>query len=216
VIQRTSHASPATSVRVEYLGFQNVGEEREFRFRVHRADAWSEYRLRVAIAAFATTRLQDGPDICYQRLVQFLASGEPAPTEAIAVLDSDLTAYRDAHRKIVKHRRGWVPSPPNPTAAPAARPRYEPRPAAPMPAPRPEEAPPRFAEGQRVTHAIFGPGVTVSSSGDHTLVRFDEHGTKKFVTTMLQAEVLSGPGTWETPRRGSNRPVKVSRDRTPR
>jgi hypothetical protein len=198
--------------RIEYLGFQNVAAEREFRFRIHGTEGWNEYRLRVAIAAFGTTRLQDGPDICYQKLLKVLAAGEAPGADPILIDDADLASYKEAHTKVAKHRAGWVPS--TATVPPVAPPRNEPRPRPPTPA---ENVPlPRFQEGQRVSHATFGEGVTISSGGGHTLIQFDEHGPKRFVTSMLKADVISAAGTWESGPRGVNRPVKVARDPAPR
>jgi hypothetical protein len=48
--------------------------------------------------------------------------------------------------------------------------------------------------------------VTTSSSGGHTVVRFDQDGLKTFITSMLDVAVLSAPHTWETGPRGNNRP----------
>src|SRR5206468_1227167 len=63
--------------------------------------------------------------------------------------------------------------------------------------------------GQRVSHAIFGVGVTSSSSRGHTVVCFDEGGTRTFVTSILKVDVLSAPHAWETTPRGKNRPCGV-------
>jgi hypothetical protein len=67
------------------------------------------------------------------------------------------------------------------------------------------ETAPAFDEGQRVSHAIFGAGVTMASSGDYTSVHFDDDGSRTFVTSLLNLEVLSAPHTWETGPRGRNR-----------
>ena len=69
-------------------------------------------------------------------------------------------------------------------------------------------ASPTLADGQRVNHAVFGMGVTTETTRAHTVVRFDRDGPKRFVTSMLEVEVLSAPHTWETNRRGMNRPCK--------
>ena len=69
---------------------------------------------------------------------------------------------------------------------------------------------PALEEGQRVSHAVFGAGVTASSSGGRTAVHFDLNGPKTFVTALLKLEVLSAPGTWETGPRGKNRPCATT------
>jgi hypothetical protein len=63
-----------------------------------------------------------------------------------------------------------------------------------------------FDEGQRVRHAVYGRGVTTGSDGGYTSVQFDEHGTRTFVTAMLELETLSAPHAWEAGPRGKNRP----------
>lgn len=199
--------SPGRFVRVEYLDFQNVAEHREFRLRVYGPDESTEFRLRIAIAAFGAgrVRLQDGPDVCYQKLLRAVAAGETASPDLITIDDFDLASYREAHTHLPKHR-SWTPSSP-PT--PAIMPRKRPRTPSPQPAVAPlvtKDTDPALEEGQRVSHAVFGVGVTTSSSGGHTVVRFDQDGPKTFVTSMLEVDVLSAPHTWETGPRGKNRP----------
>jgi hypothetical protein len=50
--------------------------------------------------------------------------------------------------------------------------------------------------GQRIQHARFGAGVTTICTDTRTTIAFDEHGVKTFVSSMLEVEILSGPGTW--------------------
>lgn len=50
--------------------------------------------------------------------------------------------------------------------------------------------------GQRVQHARYGTGVTMLCTGGRTTIAFDDHGVRTFVASMLEVEVLSGPGTW--------------------
>src|SRR5882762_8356439 len=110
--------SPRAFVRVEYLGFQNLAEHREFRFCIFRPDGTTNLRVSIAMAAFGDgrIRLQDGPDVCYQKLLAALAAGEPAVPEVIRIDDADLASFRDAHTKAAKHRKSWVP-PPAPSPA---------------------------------------------------------------------------------------------------
>jgi hypothetical protein len=44
------------------------------------------------------------------------------------------------------------------------------------------------------------------SSGGRTVISFDEHGPRTFVTSLLEVDLLSAPHTWETTIRGKNRP----------
>jgi hypothetical protein len=202
--------SPGRLPRVEYLDFQDIAEHREFRLRVCGPDGSTEFRVRIPIAAFGAARVrrQDGPDVCYQRLLQAVAAGETASSDVITIEDVDLASYREAHTKVPKHR-SWTPlSPPTLAIVPRKRPM--------TPSPQLTVAPPvtndtkaALAEGQRVSHAVFGVGVTTSSSRRHTVVRFDQDGPKTFVTSMLKLDVLSAPHTWETGPRGNNRPCRT-------
>ena len=193
--------------RVEYLGFQNLEEHREFRYRVHVAEAPAELRVRIPLAAFGDgrVRLQDGPDVCYQKLLRAAGTGENVIPDLITIDDADLAGYREAHTPATRHR-SFTPATTQKAAAPRNPPRtpFQPRPVPPPPAALP---PPAFGVGQRVRHAVFGAGVTAASSREHTVVCFDEGSKKTFVTSILELDVLSAPHTWETTRRGVNQPV---------
>jgi hypothetical protein len=200
-------------VRVEYLDFADVGEHREFRFAVYSPDGSSELRLRIANAAFEAHRVrrQDGPDLCYQKVLQAIAAGVTEHADVSTIEDVDLVRYRDDHTVVAKRR----PHTPPPPGTEAAGPRRQPphRPSAPRAAsPRSaavaaaEPVEPTLAEGQRVRHAIFGLGVTTAATSARTVVSFDRDGPRAFVTSMLEVEVLSPPHTWSTGPRGVNRP----------
>jgi hypothetical protein len=201
---------PGAFVRVEYIGFQDVAEHREFRLRVYGREGSTEFRFGIAIAAFGAGRvsLQDGPDVCYQKLLRAIAAGETASPHVITIDEVELASYREAHTPVKKHR-SWAPlSPPTPPLVPrepARRPVPPPLAASPVASYRA----PGLEEGQRVRHAIFGDGVTIASSVGHTAVCFDTGGTKTFVTSMLEVDALSAPHTWETSRRGVNRPRRT-------
>lgn len=200
-------APPAAGfVRVEYLGFQNAAEHREFRLRICGPQGSTEIRMCIAFAAFGAgrVRMQDGPDVCYQKLLRAVAAGETASLEGITIDDVELASYREAHTKVPKHRAGWVPTPPTPAIAPWKR-RRELSPRPPVAAVVANTGEPELEEGQRVSHAVFGVGVTTSSARGRTIVRFDVDGPKTFITSMLKLDVLSAPGTWETTSRGKNR-----------
>ncbi len=205
--------SPGRGVRIEYLDSREVDEHREYRFRVYGLDGSNEYRLRIANAAFDArrVRMQDGPDLCYQKLLRAIAAGLTAQPDVITIADTDFFSYRDDHTPVPK-RRTWTPSTPATAAvAPRRPPQSRPRPTR-TPSPRPAvaalaaEIEPAFAAGQRVNHAVFGLGVTAATTSARTVVAFDEGGPKSFVTSMLEVEVLSAAHTWETSPRGMNRP----------
>jgi hypothetical protein len=203
--------SPAIPfVRVEYLGFETVGEHREFRLRVYGPDASREFHFRIAIASFTDggIRMQDGPDVCYQKLLQ-VAAGDTTSADVVTIDGADLASYREAHTKVAKHRRSWTPPSTlaTPVPAPAVVRRQRPTAALLLPLAVPPVAEsPAFEEGQRVSHAVYGAGVTTSSNGAHTVVTFDKQGPKMFITSMLKVTVLSAAHAWETGARGKNRP----------
>ena len=43
---------------------------------------------------------------------------------------------------------------------------------------------PAFAQGAQVEHARFGLGSVVSCNDDYIVIKFDEHGEKKFVSSI--------------------------------
>ena len=40
---------------------------------------------------------------------------------------------------------------------------------------------PAFAQGAQVEHSKFGLGAVISCNDDHIVIKFDDHGEKKFV-----------------------------------
>lgn len=201
--------SPPSSgrfVRIEYLDFQNVPEHREYRFRAYGPDGWAELRLRIAVADFGAgrVRLQDGPDVCYRKLLGAIAAAETALPDVITIDDADFASYREAHTHVPKRQSFSASSPPTPASVPRRQPRI-PSPRLPVAPLVTSDAEPPLEEGQRVSHAVFGAGVTASSGGGHTVVRFDQDGPKTFVTSLLEVDVLSAPHTWVAGPRG-NRP----------
>jgi hypothetical protein len=44
---------------------------------------------------------------------------------------------------------------------------------------------PAFAQGAQVEHGKFGLGSVVSCTEEHIVIKFDEHGEKKFVTSIV-------------------------------
>lgn len=50
-----------------------------------------------------------------------------------------------------------------------------------------------LSEGQRLNHPQYGLGVVKESDAERTTIDFDEHGEKKFVTSMMTAELIGEP-----------------------
>ncbi len=200
-----------TRTRIQYLDYGDEADYREYRLALHSEQGTVEARVRIPVAAFAANRvlLQDGPDVCYQRLVRMLSAGDAASQDVITVDGAELAAHREAHtpapRRSVTPKSAPKRLPMTRTPVPEKRPKLPV--ASPPPAAEPE---PAFDEGQRVSHATFGAGVTMGSSGGRTSVQFDDHGVRTFVTSMLELELLSAPHAWEAGPRGKNRPRDAS------
>jgi hypothetical protein len=202
------HPPAGPGIRVEYLGFRNVAEQREFRLRVYGSEGSTECRFGIAMAAFGVARvsLQDGPDVCYKKLLRAIAAGEMASPDVITIDEVELASYRA--NTPVRKRKAWAPLSP-PTRPLVSRDTVS-RPSRSLAPPLVvDHRAPDLEEGQRVSHAIFGSGVTTASPVGRTAVCFDTGGTRTFVTSMLKIDVLSAPHTWEVSRRGANRPCRA-------
>jgi hypothetical protein len=100
VTERTGEDAGAKRVAIQYLGFQDVQDRREYELCARRGDQEGRYTVSIKLTAFAKREalMQDGPDICYQKLLHALAAeGELREACGIAVTDGDLTAYRESH-----------------------------------------------------------------------------------------------------------------------
>ncbi|PYQ44788.1 MAG: hypothetical protein DMF77_06270, partial [Acidobacteria bacterium] len=188
-------ASSRLSVRIEYLDCQTLPEYREYRLAACGPDGPVESRFRIALGAFdaGRVRIQDGPDVCYQKLLRSVTAGETASPDVVVIDDVELASYRTAHTPVPK-QRSWTPSStPSSASSSTPKPPYVPR--TPPRSPEPPVAP-----SLPSNHAErgLGEGQRVSC--------FDGDGPKTFVTSMLELEVLSAPHTWETTPRGKNRP----------
>ncbi len=45
-------------------------------------------------------------------------------------------------------------------------------------------------EGQKIKHELYGEGVVLESDEERTAIDFDDHGEKKFVTSLMTCEVI--------------------------
>ena len=48
-----------------------------------------------------------------------------------------------------------------------------------------------YEEGQQVRHQQYGVGTILASDEDRTSIDFSDHGTKKFVTSMVVLEITA-------------------------
>ncbi len=62
-------------------------------------------------------------------------------------------------------------------------------------------------EGQCIRHDLYGMGIVTESNSDRTTIDFEDHGLKKFVTNIWQAELV-GEAPAKPPRRRSARRSK--------
>ena len=66
-----------------------------------------------------------------------------------------------------------------------------------------------LSEGQTIRHTQYGLGTVTESNNERTSVDFDDHGMKKFVTSIWSAELIGEPPA-DRPvrRRGRRKTVK--------
>jgi hypothetical protein len=89
----------AARLDVRYRGFCDTDGRREYALSAQSGGEGRVYTLSIALSAFSERRamLQDGPTICYQKLVALLKEAWPPGPEAIPVTDDDLAAFQAAH-----------------------------------------------------------------------------------------------------------------------
>lgn len=87
--------APHPPLAIRYLGFSDVDGRRRYALRVQRGVETRAYGVSIDLQAFASRQalLQDGPDICYQKLRSCAAEGLPTAGE-LTVTEADLAAYR--------------------------------------------------------------------------------------------------------------------------
>jgi hypothetical protein len=105
IAERRSSPTAPKQPSIRYVGFQDVEGRREYAFLAERGDEARRYILRIELSAFSTRRaqMQDGPDICYQKLLRELASG-PEASDVVAVTEADLAAYKESHTPTPRRR----------------------------------------------------------------------------------------------------------------
>jgi hypothetical protein len=64
-------------------------------------------------------------------------------------------------------------------------------------------------EGQTIRHELYGIGTVTESTSERTTIDFDNHGVKKFVTSIWTAEIIGEPpADRPVKRRGRRKSVK--------
>jgi hypothetical protein len=67
-----------------------------------------------------------------------------------------------------------------------------------------------LSEGQAIRHDQYGLGIVTESNTERTTIDFDNHGMKKFVTSIWSAELIGEPPAERpTRRRGRRKTVKA-------
>ena len=63
-----------------------------------------------------------------------------------------------------------------------------------------------LSAGQQIKHSQYGLGVVTESDSERTLIEFDDHGRKLFVTSLMTAELIGeAPANPTRPKRRSSR-----------
>jgi hypothetical protein len=67
-----------------------------------------------------------------------------------------------------------------------------------------------FANGRRVTQPSYGTGTIVSTDERYTVIDFDDHGRRTFVTTMVSLEPSSTPAPERAGSSGRRRSTRAA------
>jgi hypothetical protein len=100
---------------VEYVGFRNTADRREYLLRSHTGTEIRAYTIGIELDAFTRgqVRLQDGPEISYLKLQKELDASESVlEQDDFTVSDVELLGYRTAHTHVPASRRAVAPATP--------------------------------------------------------------------------------------------------------
>lgn len=106
-----------SAARLEYIGFTSRETKREYTMRLQEiATEPRDFVLVISGEAFRTqrARFQDGPDICYRKMLRELAACEGTgqfPDGVLYVTDAEIDLYREEHTPKASIRKP-KPSPP--------------------------------------------------------------------------------------------------------
>ena len=62
-----------------------------------------------------------------------------------------------------------------------------------------------YSQGAQVEHVKFGLGTVTFSSEERIVIKFDDHGEKKFVTTMVMGSMMKSDRQPPAEKRGSRK-----------
>jgi len=74
---------------------------------------------------------------------------------------------------------------------------------------------PPFAQGAQVEHPKFGLGSVLSCTEDHIVIKFDDHGEKKFVLSIVMPNLKKSDRTPPVEKRRATRKKAVAPAATP-
>jgi hypothetical protein len=97
-------------VTIEYVGFRTSAKRREYLLRSHLGPETHDYTVGIALADFSAgrARFQDGPEICYLKLLHELETAEARPVvDDFTITDVELAAYVTAHTTPGRSRGGF-------------------------------------------------------------------------------------------------------------
>jgi hypothetical protein len=66
-----------------------------------------------------------------------------------------------------------------------------------------------FSQGTQVEHLKFGLGSVISSSDERIVIKFDDHGEKKFVTNMVMGSLKKSDRQPPAEKKGARRKKAV-------
>src|SRR2546429_7537837 len=98
-------------ITIEYVGFRTSTKRREYLLRSHFGPEIRDYTVGIALADFSAgrARFQDGPEICYLKLVRELeaqAAGATPRAHDLTGTDGEPAAHVTAHTPPRPHRGG--------------------------------------------------------------------------------------------------------------
>ncbi len=70
-----------------------------------------------------------------------------------------------------------------------------------------------FGKGDRVMQPQYGPGTIVTTDEQYTVVEFDNHGSRRFITTMVTLEATKEPAPARAAKR--RKPAAKKKAETP-
>jgi hypothetical protein len=108
-------------IAIRYVGFRDVKGRREYELHAQRGDETRRYTVWIELAAFSRGQvlLQDGADVCYQKLLHALAGSDPQASDRVEVTEQDLAVHRAAHTPSVRRGGFSAPRPLEAAKAPA-------------------------------------------------------------------------------------------------